>query len=295
MNCEIHLTSSKPESEMEDSAKRRELLQAMRAEFAQTDASAETSTDTGHLSNPLAETPGTFLIQETSYQTQGFDFYKDPISAFSSKKRNKNNGRTELVSQFPLSIPGSLGNSHVSFQAGHYVYDSGNPHIGPRGMAHPSPLYHGTPQLEGWNNFKSPTCNFRPFQSPRPVAGPFPSYQGNPDPRDRFGGRGNFNRPLNPDYAPPFSNYVRQNPYSGGRTVHGWGRGRGGGRNMKTGFCRNEGRQQKYDHVAYQAAGPERFYNNSMAEDPWKHLKPVLWKRCSDASSSFSTRRQAWL
>ena len=39
--------------------------------------------------------------------------------------------------------------------------------------------------------------------------------------------------------------------------------------------------------------GAERFYSNSMAEDPWQYLRPVLWKSCPVTSSSNSTG-QAW-
>ncbi|XP_010530288.1 PREDICTED: uncharacterized protein LOC104806890 [Tarenaya hassleriana] len=290
---------------MEDPAKRKERLRAMQTEAAQINASAETSMNPSQLSNPFAETSGPLPSQEESYQTQRFDYYTDPLSAFSSNKRNKTHQRIEQhyssspVSQFPPSIPGPVGNtyqphnSHGGFQA-EGQYHSGSPHIDPRGMTNPSFVYRGTPQ-ESWNNFRHPAPNFRPFHSPHPVPGTFLNHQAIPDPANRFGGQGNYNRPPIPGYARPFSNYGRQNSNWAGRMGSGSGRGRGdGGRNMNSSFGRNGGRGQKYDDGGYRAQGPERFYDKSMSEDPWKNLEPVLWKSCPFSCTSSSTG-QAWL
>lgn len=105
---------------MEDSEKRKEMLKAMRMEAtaaaSQNDGSTslETSMNTGHLSNPLAET---FTDQQESYETPRFDYYTQPMSAYSSFKRNKTPKQQYIsspsheihspVPQFPPSAPGT--------------------------------------------------------------------------------------------------------------------------------------------------------------------------------------------
>ncbi|KAG7617173.1 unnamed protein product [Arabidopsis thaliana] len=276
---------------MEDSEKRKQMLKAMRMEAAaQNDDDAttgtETSMSTGHLSNPLAETSN---HQQDSFETQRFDYYTDPMAAYSSFKKNKtpkqqyisspsHQGSSPVPPQFPPSVPpGSLCSeyqaqtNHGGFHAAHYE---------PRGMAHLSPSHGGPPA--GWkNNFRPPPVNHS--GPPQWVPRPFPFSQEMPNMgNNRFGGRGSYN-----NTPPQFSNYGRQNANWGGNTYPNSGRGRSRGRGMNTSFGRDGGRRPM-------EPGAERFYSNSMAEDPWKHLKPVLWKNCSDASSSSSTG-QAWL
>lgn len=102
---------------MEDSEKRKQMLKAMRMEAAaQNDDSTgpETSMSTGHLSNPLAETS---THQQESFETPRFDYYTDPMSAYSSFKKNKTPKQQYISSpshqtsspqpQFPPSIPGA--------------------------------------------------------------------------------------------------------------------------------------------------------------------------------------------
>ncbi|KAG7546323.1 hypothetical protein ISN44_As12g017020 [Arabidopsis suecica] len=277
---------------MEDSEKRKQMLKAMRMEAAaQNDnddstTGPETSMSTGHLSNPLAETS---THHQDSFETSRFDYYTDPMSAYSSFKKNKTPKQQYISSpshqasspvppQFPPSVPpGSLGSEYQahtnpgSFQAAHYE---------PRGMSHLSPSYRGSPA--GWNNnFRPPPVNH--LGPPQWVPRPFPFSQEIPNVgNNRFGGRGSYN-----NTAPQFSNYGRQNANWVGNTYPNSGRGRSRGRGMNTSFGRDGGRRPM-------ELGAERYYSNSMADDPWKHLKPVIWKSCSDASSSNSTG-QAWL
>lgn len=104
----------------EDSAKRRERLKAMRvqADQAEVPNNFESSGMPGWLSNPLLET-ATMAVQESS--APRFDFYTDPMSAFSdSRKSNKagNQIRPDCssspsnsgspMSQFSPSLPGKL-------------------------------------------------------------------------------------------------------------------------------------------------------------------------------------------
>ncbi|ESQ54874.1 hypothetical protein EUTSA_v10025760mg [Eutrema salsugineum] len=272
---------------MEDSEKRKQMLKAMRMEAAaQDDGSTgpETSMNTSHLSNPLAETS---THQQESYETPRFDYYTDPMSAYSSFKRNKTPKQQHIsspscqisppVPPFPPSVPGSLGcdyqahANHAGFQGPQYEGD--NLHTVPRGMA---PSHRGSPVA--WNNnFRPPPVNH--LGPPQWVPRPFPFSQESPDMgNNRFNGRGSYNYT-----APQYPNYGRQNSNWVGNTYPSSGRGRGrGGRGINTSFGRDGGRRPM-------ELGAERFYSNSMAEDPWKYLKPVLWKSCSDGASSNST------
>ena len=71
---------------MEESEKRRERLRAMRAEAAEADSHGNSITPplpTSGLTNPLTEIPS----QEGPRSAPRFDFYTDPMSAFSDDKR----------------------------------------------------------------------------------------------------------------------------------------------------------------------------------------------------------------
>ncbi|KAK9109038.1 hypothetical protein Sjap_017098 [Stephania japonica] len=73
--------------QMEESEKRRERLKAMRMEAAQANAShnVDTSTVPTQLSNPLIDSLAT--MENSSTHTR-FDFYTDPMAAFSAGARN---------------------------------------------------------------------------------------------------------------------------------------------------------------------------------------------------------------
>ena len=76
---------------MEESEKRRERLRAMRMEAAQADVVnyIETSLP-NHLSNPLVESSATMMGQLAPCTTPRFDYYTNPMAAFStSKKKGK--------------------------------------------------------------------------------------------------------------------------------------------------------------------------------------------------------------
>ncbi|CAN6914463.1 unnamed protein product [Brassica oleracea] len=214
------------------------------------------------------------------------------MSAYSSFKRNNTSKQEHISSpgnqmspparQLPPSVPGSLGSdyqahaNHGGFQEAHCGGD--DLHTEPRGVA----LSHrGSPVP--WNdNFRPPPPRFNHLGPPQWVPRSFPFSQGNHDMGDnRFGGRGgsyNNTAPQFPQYGP------RQASNWAGNTYPSSARGRSRGRN--TSFGRGGGRR-------HMEQGADRFYSNSMAEDPWKYLKPVLWKSCSVTSSSNSTG-QAW-
>ncbi|KAF3596141.1 hypothetical protein DY000_02027243 [Brassica cretica] len=176
---------------MDDSEKRKQILKAMRMEAAaQNDCSegSETSMNTGHLSNPLAEAS---THQQESCEAPRFDYYTDPMSAYSSFKRN-NTSKQEHISfpgnqmsppahQLPPSVPGSLGGdyqahaNHGGFQEAHCGGD--NLHTEPRGVA---PSHRGSP-VPWNNNYRPPPPPFNHSGPPQWVPRSFPFSQGNHD------------------------------------------------------------------------------------------------------------------
>ena len=75
---------------MEDSEQRKKRLKEMRVQADQAEVSGgvEGSVVPGFLSNPLMEAPSTMPSQDKSYAAPRFDYYTDPMSAFSSNRRN---------------------------------------------------------------------------------------------------------------------------------------------------------------------------------------------------------------
>ncbi|KAJ6685735.1 PROTEIN SICKLE [Salix purpurea] len=107
-----------------------------------------------------------------------------------------------------------------------------------------------------------PDHNAAFYGIPRGFAGPFTMNQGTPS--EMWSGSG-----------------YGGSPASSGRGQGYWdnssGRGQSGGRGRgfrSRGFALNETQE------------PECFYDNSMVEDPWQHLKPVLWRGLGDLESS---------
>uniref|UniRef100_A0A2P2IY10 Uncharacterized protein MANES_18G058000 n=1 Tax=Rhizophora mucronata TaxID=61149 RepID=A0A2P2IY10_RHIMU len=74
---------------MEDSEKRRERLKAMRTAAAQAEASheIEASVVASSLANPMLETPSSLSSRYDAGATPRFDFYTDPMAAFSADKK----------------------------------------------------------------------------------------------------------------------------------------------------------------------------------------------------------------
>ncbi|PQQ07416.1 collagen alpha-1(I) chain [Prunus yedoensis var. nudiflora] len=77
------------------------------------------------------------------------------------------------------------------------------------------------------------------------------------------------------------SNSPSPHSVHGGNTSPGSSSGRGGGHwSTSPGLGRRGGRGlgSHGPSAMEKQLGPERFYNDSMVEDPWKFLKPVIWK-----------------
>ncbi|ESW13272.1 hypothetical protein PHAVU_008G182500 [Phaseolus vulgaris] len=208
---------------MEDSEQRKKRLREMRtqADHAEVSGGVEGFAMPGSLSNPLIETPLSMPSGDKSYAAPRFDFYTDPMSAFSSNKRN-NTSIQAAPDSFPPNVGGSLMAQYSSPHP-----ESTNPQMtlppfqvsaaayrnldlsGPRGPAHDNFLFHPpsggrypNPRFEpsGGPLYNSALQGIahQPSYSINPSPGyrnsPRPSYSPNPSP-------GDWNSPR-PSYSP---------------------------------------------------------------------------------------------
>nr|XP_010932821.1 LOW QUALITY PROTEIN: protein SICKLE-like [Elaeis guineensis] len=253
---------------MEDSAKRRQRLQAMRLEAEATSSSSSQSLNSSvppsqpspQLSNPLLDPPP---ASESSPPARRFDYYTDPMSAFSGAKRK--GGPGAYCSPTP---PPS------------------RPNVGPRTFHMSHHQLHAT-QSQGSTSYQMPP-QFSPntsWRSPVQYSTPYRGYQGTP-----VGGSGVLTRS-----GGSFSDRCTSTPLSGGFSPHhgrggshvstpgmrgsphsNSGRGKGGRfsgyhsprwtRGQGSGSYRTGSDRQEIDH----------YYHKSMVKDPWRKLKPIV-------------------
>ncbi|CAH9065852.1 unnamed protein product [Cuscuta epithymum] len=255
---------------MEESEKRRERLKAMRMEAACTEGEAENTTGVSSvhgLANPLLVEDQT-AQPEISNLRPRFDYYTDPMAAYSSDKR-MNNHIPQAVSQ-PDFRPPRLAFSNVSGyrSQGSYVPNQrpSRPYV---------PAYHH-------HAFSPP-----PGGSPMHYRGP-PPPENNPNVwSSSTGGIPSSNFPPNPVR---FNNVPN---HGSGGPGYGYGRGKVSSllpdsarvpyQNQDSGRGCKGGRWQGSNAAA---RGREcRYYNKSMIEDPWKELQPTIWKKMAVNSS----------
>ncbi|XP_022632082.1 protein SICKLE-like isoform X2 [Vigna radiata var. radiata] len=202
---------------MEDSEQRKKRLRKMRmqADHAEVSGAVEGSAMPGSLSNPLIEAPLTMPSWDKSYAAPRFDFYTDPMSAFSSNKRNNTS-----IQAAPDSFPPNVGRSPMAQYSSPHP-ESTNPRMtlppfqvsaptygnmdfsGTRGPAHDNFLFH--PSSVG----RHPNPRFEPsggplYNSTQGIAHRA-SYSPNPSP-----GYNNRTRPsYSPNPSPGYSNCHR--------------------------------------------------------------------------------------
>uniref|UniRef100_A0A6N2MYC1 Uncharacterized protein n=1 Tax=Salix viminalis TaxID=40686 RepID=A0A6N2MYC1_SALVM len=303
---------------MEDAEKRSGRLKAMRAiASAQAETcnnNVETSAVPGLLANPLLENPATQPAQEELSATPRFDFYTDPSAAFSANRKRTATANHVARGLTPPNNISSTPQFSSSPRPGQRI-----PEVTPSSAYQMQSNYSPTNQMQ--SNY-SPNQRMYPGQRPdhnaafygipRGFAGPFTMNQGTPSEMWRgSGGPGSYHsstpyrgisRPYpihqgNPGFGPvgsrpsPVSGYGG-NPASSGRGQGYWdnssGRGQSGGRGRgfrSRGFGLNETQE------------PECFYDNSMVEDPWQHLKPVLWRGPGDLGNNLNgpVSSNSWL
>ncbi|KAK1418733.1 hypothetical protein QVD17_27879 [Tagetes erecta] len=156
----------------------------------------------------------------------------------------------------------------------HFTSGSGPGGNSPHASTGPGPL-HGPGR-----GYPSPGPNFR--NSTNYGSGPSPHFANSPG---QSPGRGY------PSPRPNFRNSPNHGPGQGGYPSSGPNQGRGYGlgfRNNMTpgpsfvsgrgrGSGQGGGRGRGHNHVTAEER-PDRFFNKSMVEDPWKFLEPVIWK-----------------
>lgn len=294
---------------MEESEQRRERLKAMRIEAAgaAVDANSELAAS-GGLSNPLVE--GQNTSTPTQYFSPRFDFYTDPMAAFSGTRRDNITPHLShsmlprptyqvMTPDSAYPTPGSNSPDQRIFQVPGAQF---NQRLlwRPMELATPS----STPQGNPPNAWGGPG---RPFNNAYPSGRP----QGNP-PNDWGGPGGTFNYPTpsnmprgsnfgNPSFGQEGSYYGRgrgqrynsSSHYESGRGGNRYpdsGRGRGRSLSNSTSPGSRMGGRRGGSHESVSAeVRPDLYYRKEMVEDPWKMLTPVIWKdtHARDADKSW--------
>ncbi|CAJ1971667.1 unnamed protein product [Sphenostylis stenocarpa] len=307
---------------MEDSEQRKKRLKEMRvqADQAEFSGAAEGFPMSGSLSNPLIEAPSTIPSRDKSCPAPRFDFYTDPMSAFSANKRNNTSIQAapdnfspsvggSFMAQYPSPHPEST-NPQMTLPPFHVAAAHTNPYLsGPRGPAHNNFPFHPSSGGSSYPNPRfepsgGPLYNsvqgiaHRPRYSANPSPGyrssSRPSYSSNPSPGYRNSARPSYSPNPSPGYrsSPNPSLECRNSPSPGQ-----W-RGRGLCHNLVTSVSgRGSGRGTNFrGHWSNEnaARSPNRFYKSSMVEDPWNHLEPKIWETI-DGSSRISEKVRPWI
>ncbi|XP_057974130.1 protein SICKLE isoform X2 [Malania oleifera] len=283
---------------MEESEKRRERLKAIRMEAAQVGVrnDVETSAMPGWLSNPLIETPATQPGQDISCATPRFDFYTDPMSAFSGNKRRSQISNQSPQDHFTSPGPGNFPTtpSHqlqTNFSPDHRMGYAQSPlnsygaHRSPMRMVSPFPMQQGTsPGV--WSGSVGTVSYCYPPNSSRSGNISSPGFGRGGSPGFSSGrGRGQWlcsgSSSGSGFGGSPSPNSGRgRGHWSGNSPSPNSGRGRGhwSGNNPSPNFGRG-GRRAMGSHAHASAEDrPDLFYSKSMIEDPWKFLAPVIWR-----------------
>lgn len=277
-------------------------------EATNNDASAHSAVN---LANPLIESTANPESQAQPF-AQSFNYYTDPMAAYSGNKQRSK--VTSQISQDYSSTPTRPWSNETfpspSLQS-HINYSPNQRMQQPQGQY--SNASHYTPNALQGGNFPNPNHNFQGrgwnTNSPRPGGYRGPGNFGYRSPQHHFTsgpGQGGYASPgpgsspsprFSPDHGsgrgyPGPQPHFRNNPnygssqggYPGSGSNQGrgqwsgnsmssgasYGRGRGGGRGQ------GQGQGGGHNHVSAEER-PDMFYNNSMVEDPWKFLEPVIW------------------
>eukprot|EP00262_Sarcandra_glabra_P017740 TRINITY_DN6175_c0_g1_i2.p1 TRINITY_DN6175_c0_g1~~TRINITY_DN6175_c0_g1_i2.p1 ORF type:complete len:324 (-),score=43.19 TRINITY_DN6175_c0_g1_i2:307-1278(-) len=261
---------------MESSEKRSERLKAMRMEAAQAENfdSQSTSASPGDFSNPLSEPFATPPVKENSPTVPRFDYYTDPMSAFSgSKRRINDHGHDKSAyssSPFGSGSPmGQLPSSHSAGPRNHNPTPTPTP-------AHQFQINHTPDHLSYGTSFPSPGSGS--WRNHIGTVSPFSGHRGTPNSVPSMWNRSGGT----PGYG------FTPNSSRGGYSSPGYGRGispinnsgRGSGRwsnnSSSPGSGRSGGRGRGFHGYVSAQDRPDMFYSKSMVEDPWRFLAPVV-------------------
>ncbi|KAL8172016.1 hypothetical protein V2J09_023820 [Rumex salicifolius] len=241
---------------MEESEKRKERLRMMRNEASEAEGSPSFQSHAGTLANPLVESP----IVQDSHAISRFDYYTDPMAAYSGNKRPTNFTHSPRDNSMPRG--GNPGRPNPMMQ-----YPPPPPPLGPGNpQMPPQPNHYANQGMQhGW---RPPFYGHGPIRSPMPVFNPQPEHQHHGFPNQP----GNYLPMPRPGYwannGPPFQN---QGP--------GRGRSRGQWTNNSPGHSGSGyGRGGRGAGHRGDASSAPYLYRRSMTEDPWKGLEPVVWR-----------------
>ncbi|XP_068638277.1 protein SICKLE [Aristolochia californica] len=291
---------------MDESEKRKERLIAMRME-AGLSSSPVPCAPPGHLSNPLIDSSATPSTTETSNAGRRFDYYTDPMSAFSNnKRRNLNYGPVHARNNIPMGpVPSApsegTGSSfmnpaprtelHLNHSPNQTQY---RPPISTMGPYKNNP----TRMVSGFHGPRGGSVTSSAWNQPIPGYGlrgpsPIPGYGlRGPSPIPGYGLRG----PPIPGYGlrgPPIPGYdlgSRTNPSpNAGRSHNQYYPSPG------TSSRRDRGKKHGNDLVTAKDR-PELYYKRSMVEDPWRFLKPVVGSLLGTLTNSMTPdSEKSWL
>ncbi|CAN1185350.1 Protein SICKLE [Linum perenne] len=280
----------------ENSESRSDRLKAMRAVAADASGGLPTFDATpGLLANPMLDRPSE---AETTPGGPRFDFYTDPMAAFSStRNRNPPTPPNFIPPGPPAWLPPSPSpgprnpTSAPPYMQGHQPVNQGMYQAnGPYGGVAPYGSQGGirrAPYPQAWSEFADPAANHG-YHPRGGMTGPSPRHQGTPNYGAARSPSVNHGQG-NPTWV---GNTHRPNSGYGGHQFPSSGRGQGHwhGGNRSPGFGRGSGsgRGRGFNNHGSTSSGkqdPRQFYDASMMEDPWESLKPTEWKGITGGSS----------
>ncbi|XP_071938248.1 protein SICKLE-like isoform X1 [Coffea arabica] len=296
---------------MEESEKRKERLNALRREADQAGVHGDSENFMGAsytLANPLIEASVPPSVHAELQAAPRFDYYTDPMSAFSANKRGKVSHQIS-PDYFtpPRPVRPDMTNpwGHPAYQAqATYCADQSmfqsprpyhrpGPFRSPRGT--PSPF--GTP--EGGGSSGTPPYVSSNFSRGGSVGSPGFAPGGSPSFNDgHIRGYGCINSPESGfgNFGSPYPNSGRgQSRWLGNNSPQASGRGRGRGQGYNAPVSANSGRRVGSHDFLSAEHNPGRFYNKSMVEDPWATLKPVIWRRKDAPTLGTHHSKKSWL
>lgn len=313
----------------EESEKRKERLKAMRMEALQAGLNSDAGNSMGvpqSFTNPLIE-PIASPSVPIDLHAPRFDFYTDPMAAFSANKRmsmvSHQNTPDHFISPRPRNpdlTPSSVHQYQTQinhsqdtrmFQGQGSSFNPPLQFAGPTGRPNPFGIHGNT---NCWGGPSGPPTNQYPSNLPRAVCTPSPGFIQGGSPGFNYG----QHRAQGFNNSPQGGSAYRGNPYSnirrgnspqvgfGNQGAPFPGRGRSGGNSSQAGYGnqgtpypgrgRSGGRGRGSPNHVSAEERPDRYYNKSMMEDPWKMLKPVIWRgKCNPTSSATSDSDQSWL
>ncbi|CAI9116136.1 OLC1v1017212C1 [Oldenlandia corymbosa var. corymbosa] len=303
---------------MEESEKRRERLKAMRMEAAQgrdkTDAEGYSVGASNSLGNPLAEAPVAPSVHGEPSVARRFDFYTDPMSAFSGNKSqgkvSHQNSPDYLTAPRPRNVDSFPAyQNQAMYPPDPRMFQAPGFHRNPcpSGPSRGPPSTFGISQQDNMNvapgtyGFPSnmsrgghfPRPDFVPRGSPSFNYGESRGYGINNSPQTGFG---NWSRPY------PHPGRGRTQWYGGNNSqtgssgpYHQSGRGRGYRQgNNNSGSMHTGRRTSSHENVSAEIR-PDLYYDKSMVEDPWETLKPVVRRRGGRTSLEKPNSPESWV